>query len=388
MTTDTAAAPQARWDELLTALEQDRGIVTLTVERLRASVPGYDVVPTEALAASARRNLELSIRTIRNGGEPSPEGVPEADALAIERLGQGVSLGNVLCGFRTSMTVILQRLIELAPASGIPSDQVLECSTLLWSLGDVFSTRATAVYRDREIARAVADSTRRSAWIGAAVSDSMDAAELMRGAAAYDVPADVPVRALAAPARPRSGHAGEREIHKWAHAAGVRALTAVRSNMIVGILVGDVDESAPEPGQTIALGEPALLADLPRSFEGASVALRAADAVGASRLVDLERLSWRMGVHASPATTDLLRHRYLSPLDGAGAIREDIIESVRAYLRNRMSIPAAAASIPVHANTLRYRLRRFSELTGADLGDVEHLIEVSWALASMGPSRR
>lgn len=373
-----------RWDDLLTKLERDDAIITLTVERLRATVPGYDVVPTEALRASARRNLDLSIRTIRGGGEPSPEEVPEADALANERLGQGVSLGNVLSGFRTSMTVILQRLIELAPASGIPSDQVLECSTLLWSLGDVFSTRATAVYRDREISRAVADSARRAAWISAAVADSMDAAELMRGAAAYDVPVDVPVRAIAAPARPRSGHAGEREIRKWARAAGARALTSVRSTMIVGILVGDVDESVPDTAMTIALGEPSLLADLPHSFEGASVALRAADEVGARGMVDLERLSWRMGVHASPATTDLLRRRYLDPLAGAGAIREDIIESLRAYLDNRMSIPAAAAAIPVHANTLRYRLRRFSELTGADLGNVDHLIEVSWAIASMG----
>lgn len=51
-----------------------------------------------------------------------------------------------------------------------------------------------------------------------------------------------------------------------------------------------------------------------------------------------------------------------------------------------MNIPAAARSIPVHVNTLRYRLRRFEELTGADLGDVDGLIEVSWALAAEGRS--
>ncbi|MFC3850382.1 PucR family transcriptional regulator [Corynebacterium hansenii] len=396
MTSETAipAAPvtpdalRDRWSDLLDKLGRDQGIVTLTVERLRATVPGYDVVPTEALAASARRNLDLSIRIIRAGGHPSPDGVPEAEALANERLRQGVSLGHVLSGFRTSMTVILQRLIELAPLSGIPADQVLECSTLLWSLGDVFSARATAVYRDREIARAVADSERKSAWIGAAVSDSMDPAELLRGAAAYDVPTDAPLRALAAPVRPRSGHAGEREIQRWAESAGARALTAVRSNMIVGILIGDVADDAEEPAMTVALGEPATLADLPVSFEAASRALRAADAVGARRLVDLESLSWRMGVHSSPDTTRMLRRRYIGALDGAGAIRDDILESVRAYLDNRMNIPAAAASIPVHVNTLRYRLRRFSELTGADLGDVDHLIEVSWAMASLGGGGR
>ncbi|WP_295624326.1 CdaR family transcriptional regulator [uncultured Corynebacterium sp.] len=382
MTLETVHGPDPRWDELLATLERDVGIVTLTVERLRASVPGYDAVPTEALAASARRNIAVSIRTIRDGGAPSPDDVPEAEALAVERFGQGVPLGSVLSGFRTSLTVILRRLIELAPESGIPSDQVLECSTVLWSLGDVFSTRATAVYRDREIARAVADSARRTEWIAAAVSEPMDPAELRRGAALYDVPVDADVRALAAPVRPRSGHAGERELLTWADRAGVRVLTAVRTSMIVGIVIGD--PYGAEPSMTVGLGEPVPLQRLPESFEIATMALRAADAVGAGRLVDVERLSWRMGVHASPATTRLLRRRYLEPLADSGAFRGDLLESVRAFLDNRMSIPAAAAAIPVHPNTLRYRLRRFSELTGADLGDVDQLIEVSWAMSTLG----
>ena len=36
----------------------------------------------------------------------------------------------------------------------------------------------------------------------------------------------------------------------------------------------------------------------------------------------------------------------------------------------------------MHVNTLRYRLRRFSQLTGADLGDLDTLVEVSWALSA------
>ena len=50
----------------------------------------------------------------------------------------------------------------------------------------------------------------------------------------------------------------------------------------------------------------------------------------------------------------------------------------------RLSIPLAARSIPVHVNTLRYRLQRFSDLSGADLGDLDTLIEISWALAAHG----
>ncbi|QGU03600.1 PucR family transcriptional regulator [Corynebacterium comes] len=374
----------ARWRELLHRLHNgDGSIVATTVTKLRETVPGYESVPSEALAASARRNIELSIRTILSGGDPSAEDIPEADALAIERMGQGVPLGSVLSGFRTSMIVILRRLIELAPNFDIPSDQVLECSTLLWSLSDAFSSRATAVYRDREIARVVADSARRLEWIGNAVSEAMETSELMWGAAMYDVPTDVPVRALAAPTSPGSGADVELQLLTWADRAGVRILTAVRSSVIVGIVVGEVDTEAEGPEIAVGLGEPELLERLSRSFATASLAVRAADDVGEGGLVNLEKLSWRLGVHTSPETTHMLRRRYLAPLDAAGAFRDDLLESVQAYLDNRMNIPAAARSIPVHVNTLRYRLRRFMELTGADLGEVDTLIELSWVLASV-----
>ncbi|MFB9074135.1 helix-turn-helix domain-containing protein [Citricoccus parietis] len=89
-----------------------------------------------------------------------------------------------------------------------------------------------------------------------------------------------------------------------------------------------------------------------------------------------------MGVFASPEATDLLDGLYLQPLRAEGAFGELIIEALRAYLGHRMNIPAAAGSIPIHANTLRYRLKRYRELTGADLGDLNTLIGVSWALAA------
>lgn len=124
------------------------------------------------------------------------------------------------------------------------------------------------------------------------------------------------------------------------------------------------------------------LEELPRSFECASTALRGAAAVGQTGMVDLERLSWRAGIHATPEVTALLQQRHLQPLVEAGEFGEHLLESVDAYLRHRLNIPLAARSIPVHVNTLRYRLQRFQEITGSDLGDLDTLVELSWALAA------
>lgn len=73
---------------------------------------------------------------------------------------------------------------------------------------------------------------------------------------------------------------------------------------------------------------------------------------------------------------DLLRDRpYLlqGPLDKLEALGPDrshaLLVTVRAYLDFHGDIASAAASLTVHPNTFRYRLRRFQGLTGADLSD-------------------
>ncbi|MDO5669932.1 MAG: helix-turn-helix domain-containing protein [Corynebacterium sp.] len=375
-----------RWQNLLDRLQKDdESLVDTTVAQLLDTIPGYGKVGPAPLAFSVRRNIALSIRIIRHGAEPTLDDVPEAHALANERLGQGVPLGSVLSGFRVSMIMILRRLIALAPEFDVPTDEVLECSTLLWSLADAFSTRATAVYRDREIARAVADSARRSEWIGNAVREGMEASELMWGAAMYNVPTDVPLRAVAAFSTLATGAPAEPLLVAWAERSGLRLLTSVQSSIIVGILIGELREGAQQEakqGMVIGLGQPELLSELHASFSSATLALRAAEQVGEEGLVDLENLSWRLAIHTCPEATDLLKRRYLDPLRGVGEFRTELLESVRAYLEHRMNIPAASRSIPVHVNTLRYRLRRFEELTGADLGDVQSVIEVAWVLAA------
>ena len=147
------------------------------MSQLLDTIPRYEKVGAEALAFSVRRNIALSIRIIRLGADPSPNEVPEADALDNDRLSQGVPLGSVLSGFRVSMIMILRRLIALAPHYDIPTEEVLECSTLLWSLADVFSTRATAVYRDREIARVSGYTEGREITIGQALLPLAESAE-------------------------------------------------------------------------------------------------------------------------------------------------------------------------------------------------------------------
>lgn len=367
------------WDRLLDELAHDDSILEQTVRKIRATVPGYDDVPTEALQASVRRNLALSIRTIRTGAQPRPEDVDEADSLAAERHAQGVPIGSMLAGFRVCMSGILDKLVHRAPLVGIPTDQVLDSSILLWSLGDAFSSRAGVVYQEREVSRMLADSSRRTEWIGNVVATQMEPAELLRGAALYNVPTTEPVCAVVVNS---TSEQSRQRLCRWADSTGTELLTAVRAGSLVGIMLGTPVPSVQPKSITVGIGHPVTLESLHESFEAASLALKGAECTGQTGAVDLDRLSWRLAVHTTPEITTMLCEQYLQPLEDQGAFGENMLEAVEAYLRHRMNIPAAAQSIPVHVNTLRYRLERFKSLVGADLGDVDTLVELSWVLAA------
>ncbi|MGW2721661.1 helix-turn-helix domain-containing protein [Streptomyces sp. NPDC001492] len=89
-----------------------------------------------------------------------------------------------------------------------------------------------------------------------------------------------------------------------------------------------------------------------------------------------------MAVVSEPELAELLIDRYLRPLEAEGEFGALIEESVRGYLEKGRHIREVARSAHVHVNTVRYRLRRFEELTGVGLDSADTAVELSWALAA------
>jgi PucR C-terminal helix-turn-helix domain len=71
--------------------------------------------------------------------------------------------------------------------------------------------------------------------------------------------------------------------------------------------------------------------------------------------------------------------RYLQPLSGDESGRETVT-ALRTYFARAMHVDRAAAELTLHPNTLRNRIARFAELTGADLRDASVAMQVWWAL--------
>lgn len=61
---------------------------------------------------------------------------------------------------------------------------------------------------------------------------------------------------------------------------------------------------------------------------------------------------------------------------------------MRALLADDLNIDAVSRALHVHRNTVRYRLRRFRELTGLDIRKIDHLVITWWLLARRGARQR
>lgn len=78
-----------------------------------------------------------------------------------------------------------------------------------------------------------------------------------------------------------------------------------------------------------------------------------------------------------PAGLDLMQQR--DAKSGKGQI-----ETMRTVCETAWDIPAAATRLHLHANTLRYRIRRFEEITGMSLDDARNRVLLSLYLLTVG----
>ena len=119
------------------------------------------------------------------------------------------------------------------------------------------------------------------------------------------------------------------------------------------------------------------------AFHGASLpygALDTAIAFGVEGVVSIDELSLRPVILAEDHVGEWLMRRYLEPLGELGEYGATLEHTVEEYLARGMRVDASAKALIVHPNTLRHRLDRFQQLTGADLRKTQDVVEVWWAL--------
>ena len=231
-------------------------------------------------------------------------------------------------------------------------------------------------HRDRggaDLEAALDAEQKRGAFVRALLSGALDRSVLSLQAAAFGLDPD----RYYLPFRARSGK-------------DARALVALlvpyfpHTTPPVTLFDGDVAgllARRPSPrlrgDAVVGIGPAVRPAEAVDAFDRATRALDTAWRFGMTGVFDLADLGLHAAVVAEAEIGMLLHERYLTPVRDL----PDVERTVVTYLEGGMHVEDAARALFVHPNTLRNRLRRFEELTGADLRDHRTLAELWWALA-------
>jgi PucR-like helix-turn-helix protein len=357
----------------------DDQVFTAALGTLRRVLPSYRQVSDETLRSSGLRNSATVRQMLMVRRLPSEKELAVAAVAAGERAEQGVSVQDMLTAYRLSIHQIREFLIDAATASECSPAVTVEMIQLLWALADAVSVRMATVHRDAEIEIARHGERQRAEFLRGLMFGSVATAEIRRLGPAYHLTPDV--RYVAVRGRPLPGRTADelvRAIGAASRAVGHHAFVDVLEGDVVGV-TRRPPSIADCPG-IVGVGPPADLTGIEPSFATASRVLEVAERFGEPGVYGLEDLSLRVAVAAEDELGELLVGRYLRPLEKLGGRAEAVLETVDAFIENGLSVKATAEALDVHQNTVRYRLGRFEELTGANLEKPVTAFEVWWAM--------
>lgn len=371
--------PAAVIEGLENQLEQ---LAEVTVARVITDLEAYREVEPAALEISVRRNLGIAVRTLRASKAPAPDELVEAEETTRERFARGLPVEEIIRAFRISIGLIQERFVAICVEQGVPAAATLAGSRLLWVLGDAFTTRVITAYHALDFDIALQDAQRRTTQVRSILSGHLGSPDTVAELARYRIDRVTPYAAIRCVTDPKAIEKTRRAIETSGSLPTHPALVAVDDGECIGIVA-----KRPSPGdaRVIGIGPFVPLRAVPTSFQIASRACDVARRLRRRGVFGLEDLTWRLAASDHPEVTGFLRRRYLKPLRDQGDFGEVLEQTLRVYLDHGLSITETARALVTHPNTLRYRLRRVSELTGQSLDSMDTLLELTWALEICPP---
>jgi DNA-binding PucR family transcriptional regulator len=366
-----------------THLERASGMLaSATIERMRERLEWF-----RGMAPQDRSWIGLVAQTFFAAfvawfRTPSDGPVFTGDVLgtAPRELTRKVTLHQTVEMIRIGIEVVEERVEEIVPAD------------------DVASVREAVLLYSREIAFGAAEVYARAAEMRGAWDARLEALivdNLLRGEADEAVRSRVSALGwseatailVVVGRTPEGGaEAAVELIRRDARHAQLDVLTGVQRDRLIVILGGveDPQKAASSiaahfgPGPVVASPVVPDLLAAPAAARAAIAGFRAAPAwLDAPRPVAAEDLLPERALAGdSNARRQLVTDVY-APLDQAGPV---LLETLAAFFENGASVEATARMLFVHANTVRYRLRRITELSGYSPSNPRHAYTLRIAL--------
>jgi PucR C-terminal helix-turn-helix domain len=362
------------------AVQDDGGpLVEMLVASIRAEIPAFAEVGVRQLQRVVAADLPSAQAALKERRPPTAQELDDSATATVALAREGVPLDALNQSRRIAVRGIFDAWREEAQARGVDAATQLEHLYALWSWTDAITARASAVYPQAQAEAEGRDEGQRAWFLRGVLDGTVSPAEAqVRGAAYGLLPGG---RYLALRGRPTPG-SDARELRRAVELTGGTDCGGV----LVAFVDGEVWGLVSRPPKisrrqgVVGLGTATDLSGVDGSFALAARALETATALGLEGVVSIDDLSLRPVIVSEDHLGERLIRRYLEPLRELGEFGVTLEETVDAYLANDMRIADSAKALIIHPNTLRHRINRFQEITGADLRRTQDVIEVWWAL--------
>ncbi len=372
--------PRYKLSQLVSVLEVDaERICKEATDAVYEEIASYSSVPIEDVEQSVYRNFRRSIKTLVEGRPPLPEEIEEA-WVAIQRCEQGIPVDDMVWAFRISLRAIRNAFLHYAQELSLRQADMVAGTTLLWDMVDAVTVQLAKLHRDTAVEKALHDERLKVSFVRDLLSGSVDFAQLRTLAPAYGIRVNDSYHALRA--QP-FGSTSLSELQVALEQAGGEGKKPAFLSVLGGQVCGVVARK-PRTRTLPAVAGVGPLLPLhlaAQSYYLASRVLSAGLQLGESGCLDLSDLSWKIALVDEPELGAQLLRKYFDPLCAHGEFGQVVATTVGSYFQHDRNLARTALALHIHPNTLRYRLRRFEEITECSLSSTETVLELTWALA-------
>jgi hypothetical protein len=340
------------------------------------------------LRTGVQRSLQQFVDLVGRAGDVPASSREIYRELGRGELGSGRGLDALQAAYRLGTRLSWRRLSAAAQAHGADAATVSLLAESIFAYIEEISASSVEGYAQAQAELAGERDSRRRKLVRLLVDGGERPEEHTLRAAAWEASWELPGK-LAALACELE------DVPRLAVQIGGRAIGA-RVGEVTCVLIADPD--GPGRREQIAaaleraaagerwcatLGPTVAAAEAHLSFTRACAGLRLqrAGVLSPDGLLMSDDHLLTLLLHHDPAIAAELLHSRLRPLtDLPERVRVRMEQTLLAWLRHRGSIPAVAAELHVHRQTVRYRLIRLRELFGGALDDPERRLELELAL--------
>jgi hypothetical protein len=375
-----ATRPLERLVEAL--LVRAREMSERAAAEFQGQLPSYARHELAELTPVVLGNTRSLLLSIQNPGRDGAPDVAVYRAAGEQRARMGISSDEMFHAWRIGLKVMREHAYTLARDLNIADDVVLAFVEELLRWGDVGMLESASAHRETELELARHEEHHRANLVRGILFGTLAPAAVRLQAATYGLDAEAPYCAVRARPTPEFGARSlELQLGVADGAAHRRGLAALLDGDLAGFVAAPVEGRFAVP---VGVGPPAGLDGLENSFRLATRALESAVSAGMTGPVGIDQLGLLPAVIADRDVGDEITRRIIDPVLAHGKPGITLLDTVKRYLENDLRIELTAEQMFLHVNTVRYRLRRFEELTGTSLRHVDDLVQIWWAFRRRG----